>query len=159
MLQFDLAPRLPFRKDYLIANSDLRVFKSNSMATPSFPPAAFITASEPMLRRAPGLSIIVQRRRFRALFGATPSVCASAWGSMHASLPRAANASHFLWGLLFLKTYSSEHVSSAIAGVDEKTFRKWCWIIVSALSSLQTASSLIPNSGPPERARVSSMLS
>ena len=112
------------------------------MAPPPFPPTVFSSAADPMLRRTPGLSAAVKRRRFAALFGVTPAVCSSAWDLMRGSLPRSAKACHLLWTLLFLKAYAVEHVNAAIANVDEKTFRKWCWEIVGALSYLPVVRSL-----------------
>jgi hypothetical protein len=43
-----------------------------------------------------------------------------------------------LWGLLFLKVYETDSVLAGIVGgIDEKTFRKWKWIIVKAISNLK----------------------
>ena len=95
-----------------------------SMAPPSFPPAAFSSSADPMLKRAPGASALVKRRRFAALFGVAPHARSSAWDMMREHLPRTAEACHLLWALLFLKAYAVEHVNAAIANVDEKTFRK-----------------------------------
>lgn len=44
-----------------------------------------------------------------------------------------------LWALMFLKTYAKESVLSGMAGsVDEKTFRKWVWLFVCAIASLES---------------------
>ena len=123
-----MRPALLFGEAFLIAAADLRFFKAHSMASPPLPPKAFISASELMLQRTPELRIITERRRSRALFGATSSACPSAWRSMRGSLPRTADAPRLLWDLLFLKAHSRERVSSANAGVDENAFRKWRWV-------------------------------
>ena len=44
---------------------------------------------------------------------------------------------HLLWTLMFLKGYHKESVNSAIAEVDEKTFRKWVWILIPEISYLE----------------------
>ena len=45
---------------------------------------------------------------------------------------------YLLWGLLLLKSYSYKVVnSSLVGGVDEKTLRKWSWIIVDLISELE----------------------
>ena len=111
------------------------------MAPPSFPPAAFSSTADPMLKRALGASAMVKRRRFAALFGVNPYVRSTVWGMMREHLPTAAETCDLLWALLFLKAYAVEHVNAAIADVDEKTSRKWCWETVSALSHLPVVSS------------------
>jgi hypothetical protein len=38
---------------------------------------------------------------------------------------------------MFLKVYACERVFQALTGVDEKTFRKWAWLYVHAIGSLE----------------------
>ena len=47
-----------------------------------------------------------------------------------------ARPQHLLWALMFLKMYASTSVNASFARCDEKTFRKWCWKVIEALSSL-----------------------
>ena len=44
---------------------------------------------------------------------------------------------HMIWGLLFLKQYNPEAISAGIAGVNEKTFRKWSWFFIEELPELK----------------------
>eukprot|EP00172_Hildenbrandia_rubra_P000214 Plantae.Rhodophyta-Hildenbrandia_rubra.ctg10970.p1 GENE.Plantae.Rhodophyta-Hildenbrandia_rubra.ctg10970~~Plantae.Rhodophyta-Hildenbrandia_rubra.ctg10970.p1 ORF type:complete len:128 (-),score=5.45 Plantae.Rhodophyta-Hildenbrandia_rubra.ctg10970:13-396(-) len=113
------------------------------MSSLSLSSAAFELHASKMIARAPDLSRVVAQRRFRALFGASPAVCATAWNLMRSSLPPRSSPAHLLWGLLLLKAYSSEHVNCAITGSDEKTSRKWSWAFIKLLSDLQAVSQSI----------------
>ena len=44
---------------------------------------------------------------------------------------------HLLWALIFLKTYSTESSLAVAIGADEKTLRKWIFIIIYAISDLE----------------------
>ena len=44
---------------------------------------------------------------------------------------------HLLWVLIFLKTYTTESSLAVAIGVDEKTLRKWIFIIIYAISDLE----------------------
>jgi len=44
---------------------------------------------------------------------------------------------HLLWGLMFLKVYGTEPIHASIVGANEKTFRKWQWLIITALSNIK----------------------
>lgn len=79
------------------------------------------------------------KRRFRSHFGTTPALCAYLWDRIDKlSLPAGAKWYHLLWALLFLKLYATEEVlSGMVGGVDEKTYRRWTWEILRALSELK----------------------
>ncbi|KAG9400879.1 hypothetical protein AC1031_009602 [Aphanomyces cochlioides] len=94
-------------------------------------------AAIPMLRRSPATSTTNQRR-FTALFGVSISVATLTWEKM--PRPEGAQPWHLLWALMILKIYSSENVHATIAGADEKTFRKWCWLILDSLEELDAVS-------------------
>ena len=80
----------------------------------------------------------INRKRFKSLFGTTPGICLHLWTKILDTLPNGAHFFHLLWGLLFLTVYSNERVLSAlVGGVDEKTFRKWQWAVVSSISLLK----------------------
>lgn len=96
----------------------------------------FVLLSSSMLRRAAGLTVVDRSRRFRALFGVSPLVCQKIWELLESSRLPASNPVHLLWALMFLKVYASEHVHACLAGVDEKTLRKWQWKYVRLISSL-----------------------
>ena len=42
-----------------------------------------------------------------------------------------------MWVLMFLKMYGKESAMSSMAGVDEKTYRKWVWIFVFKIADLE----------------------
>jgi hypothetical protein len=81
-------------------------------------------------------------RRFRATFGQSPLICSMVWDKLEEAgarqrMPRGSRAIHLLWAMMFFKLYCAEEVNSSLAGCDEKTFRKWCWIFVFAISDLE----------------------
>ncbi len=75
-------------------------------------------------------------RRYKALFGVTPLVASVIWSLSEHSRRHDSSPRHLLWGLMFLKVYATEHVHATFVGIDEKTFRKWCWIWVGIISEL-----------------------
>ena len=80
----------------------------------------------------------ISQRKFRAYFGATSAICADIWQMIN---PREEISSfvkpiHLLWGLMLMKVYATEEVLSGIAGVTEKTFRKWAWKLIKEVSTL-----------------------
>jgi hypothetical protein len=79
-------------------------------------------------------------RRFRVLFGVSSPICCRLWHLVKSSLPNGASPRHLLWTLYFLRQYSDQEVNSAFAKCDEKTFRKWCWIVIKALADLDLVS-------------------
>ena len=53
-------------------------------------------------------------------------------------LPQGAKYFHLLWALLFITLYESEQVlSGMVGGVDEKTYRKWTWIMLASICQLK----------------------
>lgn len=80
-------------------------------------------------------------RRFKEQFGVTPEVCAKLWTLLdpYATMANAVKPCHLLWALVFLKQYNTEsNASSAVGGPDEKTYRKWVWHFVEAISYLES---------------------
>lgn len=77
--------------------------------------------------------------RFRATFGTTPNVCARVWQLLDPmeTMPTGVSPKHLLMALMFLKLYCSETVHGLFAGVNRKTFRKWSWLFVEAIASLE----------------------
>jgi hypothetical protein len=45
---------------------------------------------------------------------------------------------HLLWAFMWLKAYHTEDIGSALAGVDEKTFREKVWFYVEGIARLDT---------------------
>lgn len=85
-------------------------------------------------------------RRFRELFGCSSAVVARAWNDIEDVLEwtglekyNTRKLHHLLWALLFLKVYRKEStLSILVGGVIEKTYRKWVWLYVAALASLES---------------------
>ena len=82
-------------------------------------------------------------RRFRSFFGVDPIHCTMVWTildgyNFNGSRPNGMKPVHLLWALLFLKSYACDDILCALAGgVDKKTFRKWCWFFIRAVSSIE----------------------
>lgn len=81
-------------------------------------------------------SIALGYRKFRSFFGTSPSVCAAAYDKLSHVRPVKSRPEHLLWTLLHLKHYATEHISAALVGVSEKTFRKWCHIFIDLLAKM-----------------------
>ena len=77
-----------------------------------------------------------QNQCFKALCGVHPTVCVIVWGELKWSMlvEDACKPKHLLW---VLKTYTTESSLAVAIGVDEKTLRKWIFIIIYAISDLE----------------------
>ena len=83
-------------------------------------------------------------RRFRDYFGCSVIVALLAWNLMVTCghLPADGTIAHFLWALHFMKVYPKQDEGSAVAGgsggaMDPKTWRKYSWPMIYALSLLE----------------------
>ena len=94
----------------------------------------------PILLRSDNASPTTRQRRFKALFGASPIICAKVWTALIPSLPGSASPIHLLWTLYFLKQYGKEEVNASFAQCTEKTYRKWCWIMIRKIAELELVS-------------------
>ena len=81
-------------------------------------------------------SATTKERRFRKIFGVCAETCCKVWNLCVPDLPETTSPVHLLWTLYFLKQYGLEEVNSAFAQCDEKTFRKWCWIMIKTIAEL-----------------------
>jgi hypothetical protein len=102
------------------------------------PIETFVFYGREMLRQY-ALSGRTETRKFRALFGCSPQIWLKLWNELDPflTMPKGVSPKHLLWALLMMKVYDSEDVHCSIAGgVDPTTFRKWSWLFVEALSSL-----------------------
>jgi hypothetical protein len=63
-------------------------------------------------------------------------VCAAAYDNLSHARPIKSRPEHIYLTLLHLKHYATEHISSALVGVSEKTFRKWCHIFNRLLAKM-----------------------
>lgn len=82
----------------------------------------------------------VFERRCRSLFGLDCRLITIVWSSLEQygilqSFPQK-QPSHLLMALHFLKSYGIQTQLASIFSVDEKTYRKWTWIYVNAISKL-----------------------
>lgn len=73
-------------------------------------------------------------RRFKSIYGVSPSICTVLWDKIYDIIPPGSHPHHLLYGLRFLKTYSTESVSACAEGCTEKTFREWSWIMINCLA-------------------------
>ena len=94
-----------------------------------------LRASAILRRAASREATTTNMRRFTSMLGASPKVVALLW-MIAGETTNASKLEHLLWALMFLKVYASEAVHAALAGVDEKTFRKWSWFWVKVISEL-----------------------
>jgi hypothetical protein len=72
-----------------------------------------------------------------ACFGAKPNVMAHLWTLIdpERTMPTGVKTEHIIWAFYFLKLYNQEEVNTRnVGGPDEKTFRKWVWLFVEAIS-------------------------
>ncbi len=81
-------------------------------------------------------------RSFVAFFGISPLKCHLLWQHMmeeerERRSDDKLSPRYLMWALLLLRTYNREEVLATMAGVDEKTFRKWAWKLVERLAQLQ----------------------
>jgi hypothetical protein len=84
--------------------------------------------------------------RFRALFGAPSVVIAEIWERIIPMVEKKTYRKHLLWGLLFLKIYSTEEAHCAIVGhPTKKEFREKSWHIVEMIAGLKETIILLDN--------------
>lgn len=73
-------------------------------------------------------------KRFKCLFGVSPWLVSIIWKRVFCENPPVTEVTlrpiHLLWSLLFLKTYASETLIASYIGKDEKTFRKYNWLVL-----------------------------
>ena len=105
----------------------------------TLPPEHFVLAATPILKlTTASLDGTTEHRRWMSCFGAEPSVVAELWTRINPEkmMPRGVKAEHIMWALYFLKVYNVEEVNTQ--NVDgnpvEKTFQKWVWLFVEAIS-------------------------
>lgn len=82
------------------------------------------------------LSEIQGLKRFKAFYGVTPRICNVLWTLIESNSAEFFEPKHLLWALNFLKQYNVEATSRAIFGADEKTLRKYIWLIIDLLADL-----------------------
>jgi hypothetical protein len=109
---------------------------------PTSDATVFAAIAESLVQNLQGrASEKTRQRRFKKIFGVGPETCSRLWALILPLVPPTSNPVHLLWSLFFLKQYGLEKVNAAFARCNEKTYRKWCWIVIKALSELELVSS------------------
>jgi len=95
-------------------------------------------AEESIMHRLSNRKTRTSRDRFVAFFGVSPRVVAAIWNRLESKdlLPKDMQTKHLLWCLLFLKQYSQQRCMAPWCGTDEKTYRKWVWIVLDVLGEM-----------------------
>ena len=75
---------------------------------------------------------------FKRTYGVSPEVCSQTWEllTLRHLVTSKARPKHLLWALVLLNIYSSEIFLSRLLMTTEKTFRKWCWVLVRSICRL-----------------------
>jgi len=104
------------------------------------PPNRFILAARPILKsRTASLEGVMDCQCWMSCFGAEPEVVVNLWMRIDPkmTMPKGAKAKHIMWTLYVLKLYNAQEVN--IQNIDrnpvEKTFRKWVWLFIEAIST------------------------
>ena len=101
-----------------------------------------------LVHRDPGnvapRSMSTEMTEFRAMFGTWWTICATVWNMLRDHCPTylvpAAQPVHLLWALAYMKLdISQEVIARAICGVSPKTFAKWAWHFIDAVSYLEAS--------------------
>ena len=87
---------------------------------------------------------VVENRLFKEHFGISVTVALIVWNLLVENdlVPEKGQMKHLLWTLLFLKVYPKQGPVCSIVGgsdgaIDPKTFRKWVWAFIFAISYLE----------------------
>lgn len=113
------------------------------MAKDYYSPAEFEAIGRRVAKIAPSNCERIKWQRFVGFFGVDPLIVSILWSMiMDAEYVRLVNnppePEHLLWALLFLKCYQTEPRNAALVGCDEKTFRKWCWLMLECIADLDS---------------------
>ena len=76
--------------------------------------------------------------KFVSLFGLTPDQTNQLWNLVQK--PEKGQPKHLLWTLYFIRQYDSTVFGCHLLGVSPKTWRKWVWAFVHAISALELVS-------------------
>ena len=109
------------------------------VTSPIIQPNIFLHLGKEIMNRNKQTCLFTDLQHFESFFGAHPSICSVVWNKFvdEATIPKGGQPYHLLWDCMFLKTYNNEACLSSTVGVDEKTFRKWNWLFVKAISDLE----------------------
>jgi len=79
-------------------------------------------------------------RVYQEHFGCSPLVHDKCWRMLSPNLVELypdVDPVHLLWACLFLRVYSKEAIHASLVGCTQKTFRKWVWNVIYALSDIE----------------------
>ena len=85
---------------------------------------------------------VVLDRQFRAWFGTCPCVCFLVWKGLikikwfQKNRIKHPDSRHLLWALRFMKGYEVQEIHAGEVGTDEKTWQKWMWKYIEAITRL-----------------------
>ena len=76
---------------------------------------------------------------FRALFGCSAGSALHLWNLIvhEDALPSGGTLRHMIWTLFFVKVYPTDRTCKIMLGADDKTIRKWVYVFMQAISSLE----------------------
>jgi len=102
----------------------------------------FETGYELVCGRPPRSQNEYTNRIFRQHFGCSPLVVTTCWNRLGDNKTRIKadkiDPCHLLWALLFLKVYGKESTNANLCKCSQKTFRKFIWKVIFALSDLES---------------------
>jgi len=77
--------------------------------------------------------------RFAGAFGMDPNRCATIWNMLETCgmKKKGRHPKHLMWMLMWLRVYATEEILHALSGCHENTVRKWVWIYVEAVASME----------------------
>lgn len=83
--------------------------------------------------------------KMRSCFGVSIVICTHLWNVLRLDrlLPPKTQYKHLLWALSFLKTGATEEHLSTMFFCDVKTYRKWIWEVILAISRYEAVSIII----------------
>jgi len=82
-------------------------------------------------------------RRFGAFFGASIHITYMLWCMLAVEVdgPVGGTIGHLLWSLMFMKLYGTVDAMARICDCDPGTHRKWTWLFIERIASLDIVSS------------------
>jgi hypothetical protein len=113
----------------------------DSYLLPDFMPPARVIMNRPPREKS---SFAIEARIFRELFGTNLRVVENVWFLLNdlEINPEGGLPKHLLWAFHFMKAYPLQAQGCAAVGgsdgaVDPKTYRKWVWAYIEAISDLE----------------------
>lgn len=96
----------------------------------------FWTLGHKFTDHSPNLSLKQGSRRFKTFYGVSPRICSILWQLIEKIVSETCEPRHLMWTLSFLKQYHTETANRSNFEADEKTFRKYVWLLTDALAEL-----------------------